>query len=117
MSRPTDGPDEGTTTTTKPRDEARTRRLPPYNVVLLNDDDHSMEFVIDVLCKVLGCAVERATQLTLEAHTSGRAVIWTGPKEVAELKREQVTTFTETRARDGAHLGPLGCDIEPAPGG
>lgn len=94
----------------------RTWRLPPYNVVLLNDDHHSMQFVIEVLCKVLGCAVERAYQLMMEAHTSGRAVIWTGSKEVAELKHEQVMTVRETRETDGAELGPLGCVIEPAPG-
>ncbi len=52
----------------------------------------------------------------MEAHTSGRAVIWTGSKEVAELKHEQVTTVKETRETDGAELGPLGCVIEPAPG-
>jgi ATP-dependent Clp protease adaptor protein ClpS len=113
MTRSHSEPD--TTTTTKPRDETRTRRLPPYHVILLNDDHHSCEFVIDVLRKVLGCPYEHAFQLMLEAHTSGRAVLWTGPKEVAELKQEQVTTFHETRDRDGADLGPVGCVIEPAP--
>ena len=76
-----------------------------------------MEFVVEVLCKVLGCPVEKAAQLMLEAHTSGRAVIWTGPREVAELKAEQVQTFAEVREADGAKLGPLGCTVEPAPGG
>jgi ATP-dependent Clp protease adaptor protein ClpS len=107
--------DPDTITTTKPRDETRTRRLPPYHVILLNDDHHSMEFVVEVLCKVFGWPTEQAIQHMLEAHTSGRAVLWTGPKEVAELKQEQVTTFHETRGRDGADLGPLGCVIEPAP--
>ena len=102
-------------TKAQPREETRTRLLPPYHVILENDDHHSMEFVIDVLCKVLGCAAEHAYLLMMEAHTSGRAVIWTGPKEVAELKAEQVQTFHETRA-DGRQLGPLGCVIEPAPG-
>ncbi len=105
-----------TTTETLPREETRTRRLPPYHVILLNDDHHSMEFVVDVLCKVLGCSIERAVQLMMEAHKSDRAIIWTGPKEVAELKQEQVQTFPEIRATDGAQLGPLGCVIEPAPG-
>jgi ATP-dependent Clp protease adaptor protein ClpS len=99
---------------TRPTEETRTRRLPPYNVILYNDDHHSMEFVIDVLCKALGVNVERAYELMYTAHTSGRAVVWTGTKEGAELKAEQITTFHETR--DGASLGPLGCDIEPAPG-
>ena len=114
MSDASSDPDAGITTKTRPAD-ARPRLLPPYHVILLNDDDHTAEFVVDVLCKVLGCAVEHAVQLTVEAHTTGRAVIWTGPKEVAELKQEQVTTFHETRERDGAQLGPLGCVIEPAP--
>jgi ATP-dependent Clp protease adaptor protein ClpS len=110
-------PDVTVTTRPKAREEAHTRRIPPYNVILENDDHHSFEFVMDVLRKVLGCAEERAFQLTLEAHTSGRSVIWTGPKEVAELKADQVRTFHEVRARDQAPLGPLGCTIEPAPGG
>jgi ATP-dependent Clp protease adaptor protein ClpS len=106
-------------TTVKPaeRERTETRRIPPYNVILENDDHHSFEFVVDVLRKVLACTLERAVQLTFQAHTTGRAIIWTGPKEVAELKVDQVGTFHETRAQDGAKLGPLGCYIEPAPGG
>jgi ATP-dependent Clp protease adaptor protein ClpS len=104
------------TTRPKTREETRTRRLPPYNVILENDDYHSFEFVVDVLRKVLGCPLERALQLTFQAHTTGAAVIWTGPKEVAELKAEQVHTFHEVRAADKAELGPLSCYIEPAPG-
>ena len=117
MSRPDPVPDLGVTTQTKPDEQTRTRRVPPYNVILENDDHHSMGFVIEVLCKVLGCPVEKASQLMLEAHTSGRAVIWTGPREVAALKAEQVQTFAEVRETDGANLGPLGCTVEPASGG
>ena len=104
---------------TKPRsdEETRTRRVPPYNVILDNDDHHSFEFVVEVLCKALGYTLERSFQLTELAHTSGRAVVWTGPKEVAELKADQIRSFHEIRESDGAKLGPLGCTIEPAPGG
>jgi len=91
-----------------------TRLIPPYNLILYNDDDHSMEFVVQVLCKALGYAVERAILFMLEAHTSGRAIVWTGSREVAELKLEQMRTFHEIRERDQANLGPLHCDIEPA---
>ena len=101
---------------TKPRSDTRTRRVPPYNLIVANDDNHSMEFVVGVLRKILGIPMERAVELMLEAHTSGRAVIWTGPREVAELKAEQVHTFHEVRDRDKADLGPLSCVIEPAPG-
>src|SRR5689334_8783212 len=73
---------------TRPAEETRTRRIPPYNVLLHNDDDHSMEFVVEVLCKVLGCNATRAVGLMLQAHSTGCSVIWTGPKEGAELKAE-----------------------------
>ncbi len=110
-------PDVMVTTKPKSREATRTRRLPPYNVILENDDHHSFEFVVEVLRKALGCDEQRAFVLTNQAHTSGRAVVWTGSKEVAELKLEQMQTFHEIRASDGAKLGPLSCSIEPAPGG
>ncbi len=104
--------------TTKPKERAdvRSRRIPPYNVILENDDYHSFEFVVGVLQKALGYNEQKAFLLTQQAHTSGRAVVWTGAKEVAELKVEQIRSFHEIRL-DGAKFGPLGCTIEPAPGG
>ena len=111
-----DGPMTDVTVATKPKEATKTRRVPPYNVILLNDDNHSMEFVIEVLSKALGYSVERCYQLMMQAHTSGRAVVWTGPKEVAELKAEQIRTFHQ-KLDDGRDFGPLGCEIEPAPGG
>ena len=104
----------GVTVAPETAEDTQTRRVPPYNVILLNDDHHSMEFVVEVLCKALGVNVERAYEFMMTAHTSGRAVVWTGSKEGAELKAEQITTFHETRD-NGVNLGPLGCDIEPAP--
>lgn len=92
----------------------KVRRLPPFNVVLLNDDHHTGEFVVEVLQKVLGCNKERAALLTSEAHHTGRSIVWTGPKEVAELKMEQIQSFHEIR-QDGRKLGPLGVELEPAP--
>ncbi len=109
-----DTPDTGIAVKPREREETRTRFLPPYNVIIENDDHHSCEFVVEVLRKVLGCTEQRAYQLMMNAHTTGRSVIWTGAKEVAELKVEQVTSFQEIR---GSHkLGPLGCTLEPAPG-
>ncbi len=101
---------------TREQEETKTRRVPPYNVILLNDDHHSLEFVVEVLQKALGFNEQRAVLLTLQAHTEGRSVVYTGTKEVAELKAEQIQTFHEVREPDGRNLGPLGVSIEPAPG-
>ena len=116
MSNEPSAPDVIVSTKAQPREQTRTRKVPPYHVILENDDHHSCEFVIEVLRKALGYDEPRAFQLMHQAHTSGRAVVWTGSKEVAELKVEQLQTFHEIRASDGAKLGPLSCTIEPAPG-
>lgn len=114
MSHDSSLPQTVVTTRPREREATRPRLLPPYHVILQNDDYHSFEFVIGVLRQVLSCSLYQALALTWQAHTSGRAVIWTGPKEVAELKVEQIRTFHETRSTDGRQLGPLGCTIEPA---
>ena len=101
-------------TQTLPVDDIKTKTLPPYNVILENDDHHSMEFVIEVLCKIIGATVERAYQLMMEAHTSGRAIVWTGSREVAELKAEQIQTFHEYRD-NGRDLGPFGLHRRTSP--
>jgi ATP-dependent Clp protease adaptor protein ClpS len=106
-------PDVVAATKPQEQEEVRTRHLPPYHVILENDDHHSFEFVVEVLRKALGYTEQKAFLLTSEAHLKGRAVVWTGSKEVAELKAEQIQSFHEVRA-DGAKLGPLGVVIEPA---
>ena len=116
MSHDLSLPDATVTAEPDVDERTRPRLLPPYHVILENDDFHSFDFVIVVLCKALGCSREKATLYTAEAHHSGRAVVWTGTKEVAEFKAEQIQTFHEIRASDGRNLGPLGCHIEPAPG-
>lgn len=104
----------GTLPVLEPKSSSRPRLLPPYNVILENDDHHSMDFVVDVLRKVFSYPMEKSFQMMLVAHETGCAVVWTGPKEVAELKAEQMLTFHEKSSRTGEDLGPLGVRIEPA---
>jgi ATP-dependent Clp protease adaptor protein ClpS len=94
--------------------ETETRRQPPFNVVILNDEEHTFEYVIELLTKLFGHPLTTAEQLTLRIHTTGRAVVYTTHKEKAELKREQVLAYGPD-PRMSISKGPLGCYIEPAP--
>jgi len=104
--------------TTRPRadtDQAtQTRRQPPYNVVVLNDEEHTFEYVIDLLIKVFRHSLPTAEQLTWRIHSTGRAIVYTTHKEKAELKREQILAWGPD-PRMSISKGPLGCYIEPAP--
>lgn len=73
--------------------ERRTRRQPPYHVVLINDDDHSYAYVILMLKELFGHPVEKGYKLADEVDKQGRAIVFTGAKEVAELKQEQIHAY------------------------
>ena len=70
--------------------DTETRRQPPYAVILHNDDITGMDWVILVLRKVFGYTVEKCYDLMLNAHETGRSIVWTGSLEVAELKADQM---------------------------
>jgi ATP-dependent Clp protease adaptor protein ClpS len=92
------------------------KKLPPYAVVLLNDDEHSFQYVIDTLLKVFGYPKEKCYSLTLQIHQQGRGIVWTGPKEVAELKRDQIRSAGPDFHAEKKVGFPLGVVIEPMPG-
>src|SRR5262245_15607849 len=98
----------------EPRAESKNKILPPYHVIIENDEDHSQLFVIMVLRKVFGYDEPKAIQLMTSAEEQGEAIVWTGSKEVAERKLEQMQTFQQKHARDGRELGSLRCRIEAA---
>lgn len=50
----------------------------PWQVILYNDDIHTIDEVILQVQKATGCSVTRATQITLEAHFKGKAVAFAG---------------------------------------
>ena len=95
--------------------EQQTRRLPPYNVVILNDEEHTFPYVIELLIKIFRHPLPKAEELTLRIHTTGRAIVYTTHKELAELKRDQVIAYGPDPMMKESK-GPLRCYVEPAPG-
>jgi ATP-dependent Clp protease adaptor protein ClpS len=73
--------------------EAPPPTMPPYNVVLLNDDDHSFDYVIRMLKQLFGYPEERGFQMALEVHERGKVIVCTTSLERAELKRDQIHAF------------------------
>ena len=95
------------------RTSKKPRRLPPYNVILLNDDDHTYEYVIEMLGRLFGYDVTKAYRMADELNPEGRVILLTTTKEHAEFKREQVHGFgPDKRIKECA--GSMTCIIEPA---
>jgi ATP-dependent Clp protease adaptor protein ClpS len=102
---------------TKPgtEEDTRVRKLPPYAVVVLNDDYHTFEYVIIAFQKVFGYNQQRCVLLAKEIDEKGRAVVWTGSKEVAELKKEQLQGMGPDIYASRRVDWPLGVELEPMP--
>ena len=70
-------------------EEALLALVPPWRVVLHNDDHNAMEHVVESLVRcVPSLTVEAAAAIMLEAHTEGRATVVECPKEAAEHYRD-----------------------------
>jgi ATP-dependent Clp protease adaptor protein ClpS len=80
--------------TTEIDPETILRHLPPWIVILHNDDHNSMEHVVDALLKsVPSLTQEGAVEIMYMAHNHGQAAVTTCPKETAELYRERLEGF------------------------
>lgn len=76
----------------RPKSDPKTnnKRQPPYNVILMNDDEHSVQYVVTMCQKIFGHPVEKGLSIAKEVHEKGRAIVWTGTLELAELKQELI---------------------------
>lgn len=69
-----------------PRDEL----APPWQVLVLNDPVNLMSYVTLILRRIFGYSEQKATELMLQVHHRGRAIVWTGEREKAELYVQQL---------------------------
>jgi ATP-dependent Clp protease adaptor protein ClpS len=77
----------------KSHGEKKSKRQPPYHVVLWNDDFHSYEYVIVMLHALFGHPPEKGFQLAQEVDSQGRVIVLTTTREHAELKRDQILAY------------------------
>ena len=99
--------------------EKDSRRLPQpeslYNVILLDDDEHSYDYVIEMLGKIFGHALEVAFQMAVEVDATGRVIVDTTHRERAELKRDQIRSFGADPLLAGSS-GSMLATVEPVCG-
>jgi ATP-dependent Clp protease adaptor protein ClpS len=97
-----------------PKRRRKPKKLPPYNVVLLNDDDHTYEYVIEMLGVLFGHGLEKAFKMAEEVDSAGRVIVYTSHKELAELKRDQIHAYGNDWRLESCK-GAMSAVIEPAP--
>jgi ATP-dependent Clp protease adaptor protein ClpS len=100
--------DTKTATEVRPRIVPKEQYKEPknFNVVYLNDDVTTFEFVVETLTSVFGYARDGAEALTVKVNDENSAVVATLPYEMAEQKGIEVTILARS------HGFPLQVKIE-----
>lgn len=94
-------------TRTKIKPSEAVKEPPLFKVVYLNDNQTSMEFVIESLIDYFNYTTETAQQITVDVHQSGAACVAVLPYEIAEQKGVEVTMLARAQGF------PLQIKLEP----
>ena len=93
--------------------EPEPRTVPPCNVILLDDQDHSYYYVIHMLQLLFGHSQNLAYQMAEEVDNAGRVIVATLALEHAEFKRDQIHALGRDRRLIWSR-GAMSAVVEPA---
>jgi ATP-dependent Clp protease adaptor protein ClpS len=93
--------------------DQETALIRQYHVVLLDDDHHSYDYVIEMLSSIFGYDRQRAFQMAVIVDTKKRVVVETTYKERAELRRDQIHAYGPDWRIPGC-AGSMSAAVEPA---
>ena len=91
----------------------RDQLVPLYRVVLLDDNDHTYDYVIEMLQAIFVFSAEQAFRHAQEVDRSGRTVLITCELPEAEFARDQIHGYGPDWRMDRSK-GPMSAVIEPA---
>jgi len=89
------------------------RRIPLYRVVLLDDSEHTYDYVIEMLETLFCMSASNAFQHAVEVDTTGRTVVITCELPAAEFARDQIHAFGADWRME-ISKGSMSAVIEPA---
>ena len=95
----------------KEEKKKKPKRQPPYHVILWNDDDHTYEYVIEMMRKLFGHPEEKGFLIAKEVDKQGKAICLTTTLEHAELKRDQIHAYGPDK-RSEKSKGSMSASIE-----
>src|SRR5688572_5992505 len=91
------------------------RVQPLYHVILLNDEDHTYDYVIEMLEKIFGFSESKALSHAVEVDTKGTTILLTCELAKAERKRDLIHGYGPDW-RLPRSLGSMAAVVEPAVG-
>ena len=89
--------------------------VPLFHVVLLDDNEHTYDYVVEMLCKLFCLSDDAAFRRAVEVDTFGRTIVITCEIAQAEFGRDQIHAYGAD-PRMANSKGSMSAVIEPATG-
>jgi len=86
---------------------------PPFHVILHDDDTHTYDYVIEMVMSIFGYDLLKSYKMACEVDESGRVIVVTCHKELAELRVEQIHEYGADPRMKESH-GSMKATMEPA---
>ncbi|MEW6753228.1 MAG: ATP-dependent Clp protease adaptor ClpS [Candidatus Latescibacterota bacterium] len=90
-----------------------TQLIPRYHVVLLDDQEHTYDYVVEMLVRLFRHTPQAAFRMACEVDRDGRSVVFTTNREQAEHRRSQIMAYGPD-PRLPHSRGSMGALVEPA---
>lgn len=103
----------GTSITPEIEQESVFDKEPLFNVVLLDDDEHTYDYVIEMLQKLFFFSFQQALDHATEVDEKKRTVLMTVERPMAEFAVEQIHAFGADHRMKNSK-GSMSAIIEPA---
>jgi ATP-dependent Clp protease adaptor protein ClpS len=94
-------------------DDTSAKLEPLYHVILLNDEDHTYDYVVEMLEKIFGMSEAKAFSHAVEVDTKGTTILITCELSKAERKRDMIHSYGADW-RLPRSLGSMAAIVEPA---
>jgi ATP-dependent Clp protease adaptor protein ClpS len=103
----------GTTLDTDTENTTKDELQKLYHVIILNDDEHTFDYVIEMLQAVFAITYAAAVAHTFEADSTGSSIVLTTNLAEAETKRDQVHAYGPDWRMPNSR-GSVAALVEPA---
>jgi ATP-dependent Clp protease adaptor protein ClpS len=103
----------GTTLDTDQENTTKDELAKLYHVIILNDDEHTFDYVIEMLQAIFNMSYATALSHTVEADSTGSSIVLTTSLEEAERKRDQVHAYGPDWRMPNSR-GSVAALVEPA---
>ncbi|MGE0601731.1 MAG: ATP-dependent Clp protease adaptor ClpS [Dehalococcoidia bacterium] len=99
--------------TTRVIEDVDSEVAPPYHLILLDDNEHTYQYVIAMLGSIFGYAPEKGFAIACVVDKDGQAILMTAGLEEVKLKQDQIHAYGADPAMPESK-GSMSAVIEPA---